>query len=433
MTADGIAVVGGGWAGLAAAVTLAADGRRVTVFESAPTLGGRARRVDLGHTTIDNGQHILLGAYRQTLELLKVVHGAAERGLLERRLLRLEEPGGFCLRMLPLPVPWNALAALLTMRGVSRAERLTTIAFVRGLRRRGFRCDAQVTVAALLDRQPRAVVQNLWEPLCVAVLNTPLHAASAQIFLNAIRAVFTDRARDSDLLLPRVDLSALFPDAAARYVAERKGEIRTGLSVAGIAEREDAIDVATGDGSASYAACVVAVGPHQLEGVLSGVRTPQVIAALTKVAAFAYEPIRTVYLQYPAALALTGPMVRLDGHPGQWLFDRGRLGGAPGLAAAVVSSDVPEARIDRERLVQVVDAQVRRLLPRLPPPTWSMAIAERRATYACVPGLERPTSGRLGPRLFLAGDYTDPELPATLEAATRTGVAAARALLAQLI
>jgi len=124
-------------------------------------------------------------------------------------------------------------------------------------------------------------------------------------------------------------------------------------------------------------------------------------------------------------------MVRLDGKPGQWLFDRGQLGGAPGLAAVVVSSDIPEARKDRERLVQVMDAQVRRLVPRLRAPSWSMAIAERRATYACVAGLKRPSSGTLAPRLCLAGDYTDPELPATLEAATRSGVAAAQALLAQ--
>src|SRR5438105_10375951 len=137
MNAEGIAVVGGGWAGLAAAVTLAGAGRRVTVFESAATLGGRARRVDLGHTTIDNGQHILLGAYRQTLALLKAVHGDPELGLLERRRLRLEEPGGFCLRMLPLPAPWNMLIALLSMRGVSRAARLATIGFVGGLRRGG--------------------------------------------------------------------------------------------------------------------------------------------------------------------------------------------------------------------------------------------------------------------------------------------------------
>ena len=431
MGAEGIAVVGGGWAGLAAAATLAAAGQRVTVFESASMLGGRARRVDVGHTTVDNGQHILLGAYRQTLALLKTVHGTTEDGLFERRLLHLEEPGGFGLRMLPLPAPWNALMALFTMRRIARVDRLATIAFVRRLRRTGFRCGAQLTVAALLCDQPPDVVAKLWGPLCVAVLNTPPDRASAQIFLNVLRAAFSHGARDSDLLFPRVDLSALFPDAAARYVIQRGGEIRIGQSVTGVAEREDAIELTTSAVSARYAACVIAVGPHQLEGVLSGVGTSQVAAVLRQVAAFSYEPIRTVYLQYPAALALTRPMIRLDGRPGQWLFDRGQLGSAPGLAAVVVSTDVPEARTDRERLVQLIDTQVRGLL-RLRAPTWSMAIAERRATYACVAGLERPSSGMLGPRLSLAGDYTDPEFPPTLEAATRSGVAAAKALLARL-
>jgi squalene-associated FAD-dependent desaturase len=432
MNGAAVAVVGGGWAGLAAAVTLAAAGQRVTVFESTPTLGGRARRVNAGHTIVDNGQHILLGAYRQTIALLETVHGPGERGLLERRGLRLEEPGGFRFRMLPLPTPWNALMALIMMRGVSRVDRLATLAFARRLRRTDFRCASDLTVAALLVDQPAQVVRTLWEPLCVAVLNTPPESASAQIFLNAVRLAFSGPARNSDLLLPRVDLSALFPDAAARYVVGRGGVIRVGRSVAAIAECKGAVELAIGPASERYAACVIAVGPHQLEAVLASVNTPEVIDVIRKIAAFAYEPIRTVYLQYPVPLALSQPMLRLQDSPGQWLFDRGQLGGLPGLAAAVISTDVPEARTDRETLVRLIDAQVRRIRPQLPAPTWSLAIAERRATYACVPGLDRPLFGTLGSRLALAGDYTDPELPATLEAATRSGVAAARALLARL-
>jgi squalene-associated FAD-dependent desaturase len=426
-----IAVVGGGWAGLAAAVTLAGAGRRVTIFESAPALGGRARRVDVDAVTIDNGQHILLGAYHQTLALLQIVHRTgAERDLVRRQRLYVEEPGGFCFRTPPLPAPWHALTALLTMRGVALADRLATVAFVQRLRRTRFRGGAQLTVAALLADQPREVVRKLWEPLCIAALNTPTHRASAQIFLNTIRATFAENARHSDLLLPLVDLSALFPNAAARYVIERGGQICIGRSVTGIALRDDAIELTSGIGSDRYAACVIAVGPHQLEALLSNVHTPQVGVALGAVAAFAYEPIRTVYLRYPVTPPLSRPMLKLDGRPGQWLFDRGQLGGEPGLVAAVISTDVSEARTDHPSLARAIDAQIRLKLPVLAEPIWSQVIAERRATYACVAGLVRPLPGRLGPRLYLAGDYTDPELPATLEAATRSGVSAARSLLA---
>jgi squalene-associated FAD-dependent desaturase len=431
VSAERIAVIGGGWAGLAAAVTLAAAGRAVTVFEAAPALGGRARRVELRDAVVDNGQHILLGAYRQTLALLRLVHGGrAERELLARRRLHLEEPGGFRVHAPPLPAPWHALTAMLTMRGIARPDRLTTAAFARRLKRTGFRCAGQLTVSALLVDQPPEVVDKLWAPLCISSLNTPPDRASAQIFLNLLRGAFTVHARDSDLLLPRVDLGALFPDAAARFVVERGGEIRLGRSVRSIASVGEGVELAISAASERFAAAVIAVGPHQIGPLLAGVAAKSAAAAASAVAAFDYEPIVTVFLRYPRALGLKLPMIKLDGQPGQWLFDRGQLGGEPGLAAVVISTDVADARGDRASLAQAIDAQLRGLIADLPPPSWSQVIAEQRATYACVAGLERPAAGLVAPGVYLAGDYTDPELPATLEAATRSGVAAARQLLA---
>ena len=147
-----IAVVGGGWAGMAAAVTLAAAGRSVCLFEAARVLGGRARRVDLAERKVDNGQHILLGAYAQTLSLLRTVHGGrAQHELFDRRRLHLEQPGVFRLKTAPLPAPWHLATALLTAHGLSRNERLSTLAFVRRLRRCGYRCAGQLTVSTLLE------------------------------------------------------------------------------------------------------------------------------------------------------------------------------------------------------------------------------------------------------------------------------------------
>jgi len=431
MSEGRVAIIGGGWAGLAAAVTLAAAGRTVTVFEAAPTLGGRARRV-LHQHVIDNGQHILLGAYRQTLALLRIVHGAAtERDLIERRRLHLERPGVFRLHAPLLPAPWHLLIALLTMQGVSRQDRLATVAFVRHQRRARFRCAAELTVAALLADQPPDVVEQLWEPLCVAAMNTPLEKASAQIFLSTLREVFAAHAGDSDVLLPRVDLGALFPDAAARFVTDRGGEIRLARTVTEIATTAEGVAVTSGPAEELFAAAVIAVGPHQLDALVGKLAPePRVARVAEKVGAFAYEPIVTAYLLYPRALTLVHPMLKLDSMPGQWIFDRGQLGGPAGLAAVVISTDVPEAHGDHAKLAQAIDAQLRRLIGDLPAPVWSQVIAERRATYACVAGLERPAAGLLAPHLYLAGDYTNQDLPATLEGATRSGVVAARQLLA---
>src|SRR5262249_31282184 len=180
----------------------------------------------------------------------------------------------FRLRVSSLPSPWHALAALLGMRGVPLRERLATIAFVRRLARPGFRCAPELTVAELVDDQPARVGRHLWAPLCVAALHTPVERASAQIFLNLLRAAFSERAHDSDLLLPRTDLSALFPDAAARYVGARGGQVFTRRSVDAIAANEDAIALGADAASDRYAACVIAVGPHQLDTLVSSVATP---------------------------------------------------------------------------------------------------------------------------------------------------------------
>jgi squalene-associated FAD-dependent desaturase len=431
MITDRVAVIGGGYAGFAAAVTLATAGCAVTVFESARTLGGRARRVEAYRITVDNGQHILLGAYAQTLALIRTVHGAgAEPELLDRRRLRLEEPGVFRLSTPALPAPLHLAVALLLARGWSWADRQATIAFMRGLRREHFRCDSALSVGSLLGGQPAAVIRALWEPLCLAALNTPITVASAALFLNVLAAAFGARARDSDLLLPRVDLSSLFPDPAAAYVADRGGEIRKSTLVNGLAARADGVTLRIGYGEERFDAAVLAVGPHQLTHLLfDGGGDPRASQALNQVAAFAYEPIVTAYLKYSTPLELAHPMQKLDGAPGQWVFDRGQLDGPKGLAAVVISTDLPSTRIGHNALARSIDAQLHRLQPSLPAPTWMQVIAERRATYACVAGLARPAPGKIAPRLWLAGDYTDAEFPATLEAATRSGVTAAQALL----
>ena len=271
----------------------------------------------------------------------------------------------------------------------------------------------------------------LWEPLCVAALNTPIDTASAQIFLNVMRLAFAARARDSDLLLPRVDLSTLFPDAAAAFVTDRGGAIRVGTTVGSVVTTSDDVVVTAGYTALHFAAAVVAVGPHQLERLLAAYPQGGTVAlALAHAATFTYEPITTTYLKYPAALPVASPMLKLDGCPGQWLFSRELLDGPVGLAAVVISTESSSAKIAHETLATAIDAQLRRFMPRLPAATWTQVIAERRATYACTPDLRRPAAGLLAPRLYLAGDYTDAELPGTLEAATRSGVTAARALLA---
>ena len=442
-----VAIVGGGWAGCAAAVELARAGRRVTLFEQAPTLGGRARRVAFDTATVDNGQHLLIGAYRQTLDLIATVHGADHAAALLQRLPLTLAPfgaaprGAVALRSRRLPAPLHLAAGIAAARGLSWREKLALVDAFRRLARAGFRCPPRATVAEYFAASPARTMNALWTPLCLAACNTPPDRASAQVFANVLREAFADRAAASDFLIPATDLSALFPDAAARYVGANGGEVRTGTSVQRVTGGDAGAAVRTNRGEERFAAVVIAVGPHQLAAIIGPADDPAgavdagpLAAALAQVSAFTYESITTAWLAYPGTVPLPAPIARLDDDPGQWVFERSRAlvpslsGGARTLLAVVISAGGPHDALDHAALAARVDAQLRRRAPALPAPAWARVIAERRATYACTPALARPAAGRLAPGLYLAGDYTVAELPPTLEAATRSGAAAARAV-----
>ena len=159
------AVIGAGWAGCAAAVTLARLGHRVTVFETAPVAGGRARRVVRAGLPLDNGQHLLLGAYVQTRNIMAVVHGGDGEAGLIRSPLAIEPlasaAGGLRLRTPRLPAPLGLLAGLLTAKGLTLAERVAVIGWFRRLQRRDFRCPPGMTVATLIAEGPAAAAGKL--------------------------------------------------------------------------------------------------------------------------------------------------------------------------------------------------------------------------------------------------------------------------------
>ncbi|HRC38949.1 MAG TPA: NAD(P)-binding protein, partial [Rubrivivax sp.] len=181
-----LAVVGGGWAGLAAAVRTTEAGHAVTLFEMAAHWGGRAREVAVDGRALDNGQHILIGAYRRTLALMLTV-GADTDALLLRRPLELRYPDGRGLQVPPGPAWLGFARAVAGCQGWTTRERLALMAAATGWALAGFRCAPQLTVAQLCRRLPSAVQELLVDPLCVAALNTPAREASATVFLRVLR------------------------------------------------------------------------------------------------------------------------------------------------------------------------------------------------------------------------------------------------------
>jgi squalene-associated FAD-dependent desaturase len=395
------------------------------VFEAARTLGGRARRLRLQGLDLDNGQHILIGAYAETLRMMRVV-GADPDRLLARLPLELRIDPGFRMRAPRLPAPLHAAVALATARGLKWSERRAAVRFVRALQRDAYRVPADDTVDALLARyaQPPAVRECLWEPLCIAALNTPAAVASAQVFANVLRDSLGARRDASDLLLPCADLGVLFPDPAARFVEQRGGRVRMGAAVRSIAPADGRF-LLDAEPRERNDAVVLAVAPQHAPALMAGIDALDDTRGIVE--RLAYEPIHTCYLQYDRA-ALPVPMLGLRNAWCQWVFDRQRLGGAPGLLAAVVSAVQPPDGLDQDGIAARIDAEIRERVPGIGTLQWARVVAERRATFRCEPGIERPSNETPVPRLVLAGDYTASDYPATLEAAIRSGLAAARLL-----
>ncbi len=397
------AIVGAGYAGMAAGVTLAAQGIPVTVFEAGPVPGGRARRVLSQGTELDNGQHILIGAYTELLRLMRAV-GVGEDALL-RLPLDLRYFDGFRLAA-PFRGRLGMLAGVLAARGLAFGEKAAAVRFLRALQARRFRLEEDTTVEALLEEhaQQGRIGHYVWRPLCVSALNTPADQASAQAFLVVLRDALFGGAGASDLLLPRVDLSRLFPEPAAAFLREKRCEVLLGNTVRDVEalKRE-------------FAQVIVAVGPHQLKALFPG-SAPD----------YAYQPIYTCYLQYAEDVRLSFPMLGLADGLVQWVFDRGALTGERGRLACVISAQGDHQQLGQDELAALCHRELARAVPGLGEPRWSRVIAEKRATIACTPGVGSLTLAI--PGVTLAGDYVEREYPPTLEAAVRSGVSAATAV-----
>lgn len=432
------AIIGGGYAGMAAAATLAKHDIPVTVFESSKQLGGRARgvpnslslrgRAGEGETLLDNGQHILLGCYRHTLQLIEQVGGNIERDFL-RLPLQLTLHNRFELKAPPLPAPLHLLVGLLTAHGLTFAQRLSAARFMLTMRRTNFSLPHDISAFDLLraHKQDDELIRLLWEPICISALNTPAHKASAQILLNVLRDSLNGSRCDSDMLLPRVDFSALFPDRAAEYVKQRGGMVFTSCSVEAIVPHDNEIELLTTSGPQHHSHVICAASPASSARLLRAV--PQLAPIVAQIEALTFQPIYTVYLQYPATVRLPHAMLGFDHGFTQWLFDKGQIAGHHGLLAAVISAEGRHQELEHGQLAQKVVQELREQLGITEAPLWHQIIAEKRATFSCEPNLSRPAHTTPLDNLLLAGDYTAGDYPATLEGAVMSGIRCAEEIL----
>lgn len=433
-------MIGGGFAGLAAATALAEQGVRVLVLERRPRLGGRAYslRDEPTGDTVDNGQHLMMGCYHETLRFLERIGSRhLVRAFDAPRVDFLAPDGAASFICPPLPAPLHMVAGLLRLGGLSPADKLGTLRVGWNLLRakQNYRARyAEATVADWLRdcRQSPRMRKRFWDPLVTATLNESPERAAAVLLMRVLHQGFGGSFDDSKLVFPTVGLSELYVEQARRFIEARGGAVRLQAAVKTVrVERGRFTGVVLANGEAiPAAACISSAPPHDV-AKYAGELVPNA-ARLTS------SPIVSVNLWFDRPI-FDAPFVGLIGTTIQWVFNK-RAFTTPvsGLhhLALVVSAAYDIAHMPAKDLINLALDDLKRVTSKVNKAqlVHARVIKEQQATFSATPAAEslRPPHKIGVARFYLAGDWTNTELPATIESAVTSGHACAAHVIANL-
>jgi len=435
-----VLILGGGFAGLSAAVRLAQAGRRVVVLEKKPHGGGRAYSFAESGLAVDNGQHLFMGCYRATRRFLKLIGTEDRLEIYRDVVVDYAEPGGRRDRLsCPswLPAPLHLAAGLMGLKGVTLSEKKSLFAFDLALKalKRG---PVPEPVERLTVRQwltglglSRNFQTRFFDPAAIGILNESPDVASAAGFVQALREMFFTGRESSRFALARVGLSELYVDAARSFVEARGGRFVVGEKAAGLIE----------GGGRVRGAVAERGGRFEAEHVISTL-PPWDLRKLSRPSALsgpweelAPAPIvgATLRLDRPV---MTERFVGLLGTAAHWVFNKTLIHGLdePGQTLAVVISGAHEAVTwSPEKILETAKRDLGSCLPDFAAAKLSASkvVKEPFATLSPAPGAEakRPEPGSGMPGFLFAGDWTRTGFPATIESACVSGFAAAEKLI----
>jgi hydroxysqualene dehydroxylase len=438
-----VVVIGGGFAGLSAAAALADAGARVLVLEARPTLGGRASAFTdpASGETVDNGQHLMLGCYHETLAFLARI-GASLNVQLQAGLEVpfVDEAGRqSMLSCPPLPSPLHLLAGLMEWEALRIGDRLSALSLAAPLRRarryleRGkgvLPAWEGETVESWLIRngQSRRLRDMLWGPLALAALNQPASEAAAPPFVRVLAQMFGPDPKDSAVAMPRRPLDTLYAEPAREFIVARGGEVRVSCP-ARVRVGDERVAWVDARGERVEAGVVVVAVPWfaLTETIAGDIRPMEGLLSASR--AVVASPIVTVNLWFDRGV-LPAPFVGLPGRVFQWVFDKRQVFADSASHLSCVSSGAGAVVAQsNEDLASRAGSELAAALPaaRAAKVLRSLVVRERRATFSLAPGQPPRPGTETGVRgLLLAGDWVDTGLPATIEGAVVSGHRAAR-------
>lgn len=438
-----VVVIGAGFAGLAAAVRLVESGRKVVVLEATGRGGGRSRSFahDSGYE-LDNGQHLMMGCYHETLAFLRTI-GSDDAVAFQRNLAldMVKEGGGRVkLRCPALPAPLHLAAGLLGMRGLGVLHKAAAMRAGLLLRGEVDRPDDNETCDAWLRRlgQTQGIRGAFWDPLVWAVLNDDPLVASAGMLMAVLERAFLGTRDASRLGVSRVPLSRLYVDGACAWLRARGAELRFGQLVRAIECDDAGVSQVVLRGGERIACrdVVTAVPPGALLDLLpeSALRHP----VFQDVGRLGSSPIINLWLVLDRPLFTDVEYLGLIGSPLHWLFDRTRIEGRDDGDRTLLSVTISGARgfVDDkpEVLLELFRAEARRYFPaRSVRIVDSQIVKEKRATISHAAGTyhRRPETRSPIRGLWLAGDWVRTGIPATIESACQSGHMAATMILGE--
>jgi squalene-associated FAD-dependent desaturase len=405
-------VVGAGMAGLAAALRLSAASHAVALYEGAGQAGGRCRSFHdetLG-CVIDNGNHLILAGNTAIAALLDETGAADSMPAAAEAVIPfvdLETGERWAIRPNEGRLPWWIFVPDRRTLGSSAWDHLAALRLAWA--------GADATVADLFAGN-QALYRRFWRPLAIAILNTPPEAAAARLLWPVLVEIFGRGGAACRPRFAREGLSQSLVDPTVATLRGRGADIRFNRRLRRIATEGSVVrsldfgdeTVAVGDGDA----VVLALSAPSAAALLPSIPAPD-----------RFHPIVNIHFRLPATGISLPPILGIVGGTAEWAFARGPVVSVTISAADALVDDPAEA------IAQAAWADLRRALA-LPAalPTYRV-IKEKRATFAQTPAAERrrPPARTDFRNLFLAGDWTDTGLPATIEGAVRSGFRAAAA------